>query len=36
MEAYNYEEDIDEVIFDDERRIHWRMVFEENDGGRDY
>ena len=36
MEAYNYEEDIEEVVFDDERRSHRRMIFEDKDGGRYY
>ena len=29
------EEEMDDVILDDERERHWRMVFEENDGGVD-
>ena len=30
------EEDMDDVNLDDEREHHWRMVFEDNDGGVDY
>ena len=29
------EEDMDNVNLDDERERHWRMVFEDNDGGVD-
>ena len=27
------EEDMDDANLDDERERHWRMVFEDNDGG---
>ena len=29
------EDDMDDVNFEDERECHWRMVFEDNDGGVD-
>ena len=29
------EEEIEDVVLDDEREIHWCMVFEENNGGVD-
>ena len=35
MEDDPDEEDTDDVNLDDERERHWRMVFEENDGGVD-
>ena len=27
---------MEDVNLDDERERHWRMVFEDNDGGMDY
>ena len=36
MEAYPYEEEMEEVVLDNERGSHWRMVFEDNEGGIDY
>ena len=36
MEAYPYYEKMEEVVLDDERGSHWRMVFEDNQVGRDY
>ena len=36
MKAYPHEEDMEEVVLDDERGSHWRMFFQENEGGRDY
>ena len=30
-----YEEEMDDVNKDNEREHHWRMVFEENEGGVD-
>ena len=35
MEDYPDEEEMDDVNLDDERERHWRIVFEENDGGVD-
>ena len=35
MEDDHDEEEMDDVNLDDERERHWRMVFEENDGGVD-
>ena len=35
MEDDHEEEDMDDVNLDDDRECHWRMVFEENDGGVD-
>ena len=29
------EEEMDDINLDDERERHWRMVFEDNDGGVD-
>ena len=29
------EEEMDNINLDDERECHWRMVFEDNDGGVD-
>ena len=29
------EEEIEDVVLDDERERHWRMVFEDNNGGVD-
>ena len=29
------EEDMNDIHLDDEREHHWRMVFEDNDGGDD-
>ena len=29
------EEDIEDVVLDDERERHWRMIFEGNSGGVD-
>ena len=29
------EEDMEDVNIDDERECHWRMVFEDNEGGVD-
>ena len=29
------EEEIKDVVLDDERDIHWRMVFEDKNGGVD-
>ena len=36
MEKYPYEEDMEEVVLDDERGSRRRIVFGENEGGRDY
>ena len=36
MKAYPYEEQMEEMVLDDERGIYWKIVFEENDGGRYY
>ena len=33
MEDDPYEEDMDDVNLDDERKHHWRMVLEDNEGG---
>ena len=35
MEGYPDEEEMDDVNIDDEREHHWRMVFEDNEGGVD-
>ena len=35
MEDSPDEEDMDDVNLDDERERHWRVVFEDNDGGVD-
>ena len=35
MEDDPDEEEMDDVNLDDERERHWRMVFEDNDGGVD-
>ena len=35
MEDYPDEEEMDDVNIDDERERHWRMAFEEIDGGVD-
>ena len=35
VEDYPDEKEMDYVNLDDERKSHWRMVFEENDGGVD-
>ena len=35
MELDPDEEEIEDVVLDDERERHWRMVFEENNGGVD-
>ena len=36
MYLYPDEEDIKDVVLDDERESHWRMVIEENNGGVDW
>ena len=33
MEDDPDEEEMDDINLDDERDFHWRMVFEDNDGG---
>ena len=35
MEPDTDEEEIKDVVLDDERERHWRMVFEDNNGGVD-
>ena len=35
MEQDTGEEDIEDVNLDNERERHWRIVFEDNDGGVD-
>ena len=35
MEDDPDEEEMDNLNIDDERELHWRMVFEDNDGGVD-
>ena len=35
MEPDTDEEDIEDVVINDEREHHWRMVFEDNNGGVD-
>ena len=35
MEADTDEEEIEVMALDDGRECHWRMVFEENEVGRD-
>ena len=35
MENDPDEEDIDDVNIDDKRERHWRIVFEDNEGGVD-
>ena len=36
MEDYPDEEDMEDVNVEEERKRHWRMVFEDNYGGVDY
>ena len=36
MEEYSYEDDMEEVVLGDEFGSHWRMFFEDNEGGRYY
>ena len=36
MEENTDEEYMGDINLDDEREHHWRMLFEENDGGVDY
>ena len=35
MDLYPDEEEMEDLILDDERQHHWRMVFKDNDGGVD-
>ena len=35
METDPYEEDMEDVRLDNEREHHWRMVFNDNNGGVD-
>ena len=35
VDNYTNEEDMDDANLDDEKERHWRMVFEDNDGGVD-
>ena len=35
MESDLDEENMEDVILDDERECHWRIIFEENNGGVD-
>ena len=35
VDDYPDEEKMDDVNLDDERERHWRMVFEDNEGGVD-
>ena len=36
MEACPHEEEMKDIVLGYKRRIHCRMVFEDNEGGRDY
>ena len=36
MEPYPDEEDMEDVRLDNERERHWRMIFEDKDGGVDH
>ena len=36
VESYTDEEDMDDVNLNDERERHWKMVFEDIDGGVEY
>ena len=35
MELDPYEEEIEDMVLDDDRYRHWRMVFEDSNGGVD-